>query len=427
MARDAFAHGVRLHLTGTDMRRVEDRDPPYGDGMHDISFFAHTNAREPYRTFGMRQADRLFHVYAIGRTGTGKSTLIETLVESDLMHGRGCAVIDPHGDTAQRLGAVARSVRPRTVYWNVADPSSPYGYNPLHRVRKDKIPLAASGLLEAMKKLWSDAWGVRMEHVLRNALYALLEYEDATLPDILELCIDRSFRYQVLRKVRNVQVRAFWEVEFMKLNPLYRKDAIAPIQNKIGAFLADPRLYRLFTSAPEALSFRRLMDDGTPLIVNLSRGELGDDSANLLGALVVSTLGLAAMSRATVLERDRLPYHLFIDEFHTFTTLAFADMISALRKYGVSLMLTNQHLAQLEPEVRHSVLANVGTLIAFRVGPEDASILAREFAPTFDPFDLVNLQAHDIILKMMVDGAISRPFSATTLAPASPTRVPTVE
>lgn len=387
--------------------------------MNDISFFARTNARLPYRTFGIRQADRLFHVYAIGRTGTGKSTLIETLVKDDLRNGRGCAVIDPHGDTAARLGEIAREVRPDAVYWNVADPESPYGYNPLHRVRRDMIPLAASGLLEAMKKLWSDAWGVRMEHVLRNALYALLEYGEATMPDVLTLCFDKTFRREVLTKVRNEQVRTFWETEYLNLNPLYRKDAVAPIQNKIGAFLADPRLYRILTSAPEALSFRRLMDEGTPLIVNLSRGELGDDSANLLGALVVSTIGLAALSRATTPEGERRPYHLFIDEFHTFTTLAFADMISALRKYGVSLVLTNQHLAQLEPEVRHSVLANVGTLISFRVGPEDSSILAREFQPTFEPFDLVNLTAHDVIMKMMIDGVISRPFSATTLPPWS--------
>jgi Type IV secretion-system coupling protein DNA-binding domain len=389
--------------------------------MHDrlaVSVFARTNARQPYRTFGIRQADRLFHLYAIGRTGTGKSTLIETLVQSDLLHGRGCAVIDPHGDSAARLAAYARVVRPETVYWNVADPSSPYGYNPLRRVRHDTIPLAASGLLEAMKKLWADAWGVRMEHVLRNALYALLEYGDATLPDVLTLCFDKDFRRVVLAKVRNEQVHAFWTKEFMTLNPLYRKDAVAPIQNKIGAFLADPRLYRILTTAPEQLSFRRMMDDGTPLIVNLARGALGDDSANLLGALIVSTMGVAALSRASVEESARRPYHLFIDEFQSFTTLAFADMISMLRKYGVSLTLANQHLAQLEPEVRHSVLANVGTLIAFRVGPEDAPVLAREFAPTFSPLDLVGLTAHDVIMKLMIDGAISQPFSATTCPPA---------
>lgn len=417
------SHDVRTCLADMHECRAPARRLRYRDAMDDpraISYFARTNARRPHRVFGIRQADRLFHLYAIGRTGTGKSTLIETLATGDINGDRGCTVIDPHGDTAARLASHMTRTRPDGIYWNVADPRSPYGYNPLRRVAVEKIPLAASGLLEAMKKLWADAWGVRMEHILRHALFALLEYGDATLPDVLTLCTDKRFRHFVLGRVENRQVRAFWKDEFPRLNPLYQKDAVAPIQNKIGAFLADPRLYRLFTAAPQQISFRRLMDRGTPLVVNLSRGELGDDSANLLGALIISTIGVAALSRAAVPEGQRRPHHFFIDEFQSFTTLAFADMISTLRKYGVSLTLTNQHLGQLEPGVRHSVLANVGTLIAFRVGPEDAPILTREFEPTFSTWDLVNLAAHDVIMKLMIDGTISKPFSATTLPPETP-------
>lgn len=388
------------------------------DDQHAISLFGVTNGREPRKTFGIKQADRLFHMYTLGRTGSGKSTLLETLAIQDIQSGRGCAFIDPHGDAAERLlHHVPPSRQADLIYWNVPDPAQPYGYNPLRKVRKDKIPLAASGLLEALHKHWIDAWGVRMEHILRFAIYALLEYGEATLPDILTMCFDKDFRQEVLASVKNEQVHSFWKVEYPKLNPLYRKDAVAPIQNKIGAFLADPRLYRILTAAPIELSFRRIMDEGKVLIVNLAKGTLGEDSANLLGALLVSTLSVAAFSRVEVPEEDRKPFYLFIDEFQCFTTLAVANMISELRKYKVGLVLAHQHLHQLEPDVQHSVLANVGTLIAFRLGPEDAPIIARELSPTFAVGDLVHLASHDVILKLMIDGAASMPFSARTIAP----------
>lgn len=383
-----------------------------------ISFFAETNGREPHKRFGIRQADRFTHVYVIGRTGAGKSTLIETLIDEDIRFGRGCALIDPHGDLAERVVGFARKAgRTDLRYWDVADPTTPYGYNPLRKVRHEFIPLAASGLLEAMEKLWGDAWGVRMEHVLRNALFALLEYGDATLPDVLTLLVDRPFRREVLRKVTNVQVKTFWEEEYPKLSPLYRREAIAPIQNKIGAFLADPRLYRIFTGTPEELSPRRIMEEGSIFVVNLAKGRLGEDSASLLGALIITTFGVAAESRASIPEEDRRPFFLFVDEFQSFTTLSVANMISELRKYRIGLTLANQHLHQLEPDVRHSVLANVGTLIAFRLGPEDAPVLSRELSPTFTPEDLVHLGKHEIVLRMMIDGTSSPAFSGRTLPP----------
>ena len=393
------------------------------DDPRAVSLFARTNAREPKRVFGIRQSDRLYHLYAIGRTGTGKTTLLEHLVRRDIEAGRGCALIDPHGDLALRLHAsIPPHRRHDTIYWDIADPKTPYGYNPLRKVRKDKIPLAASGLLEAFKKLWGDAWGVRMEHIFRHALFALIEYGDATLPDVLALSMDKDFRSQVIKKVENRAVREFWEHEYPKLNPLYRKDAIAPIQNKVGAFLADPRLYRILTDTPEQLSFRRIMDEGKVLIVNLAKGKVGEDSANLLGALVVSTISVAAFSRADTPEAERRPFYLAIDEFQTYTTLSVANMISELRKYKVALTLAHQHLDQLDPEVKHTVLANVGSLVSFRIGPEDAPLIAKELAPQFTPEDLVNLPTHDIALKLMIDGTTSRPFSATTLRPGASAR-----
>lgn len=387
-------------------------------GNPDISYFATTNGRNPHRAFGIKQSDRLFHTYAIGKTGTGKTTLLETIALQDMMRGRGVTVIDPHGDLAERLVAQVPLWREHDlVYLNAPDLSQPYGYNPLRRVQTDRIPLAASGLMEAFKKLWGDAWGVRMEHILRNALYALIESGDATLPDILRMLTNATFQKQVLARVKNDQVRMFWTKEFPNYNPRYRQESIAPIQNKVGAFLADPRLYRMFTGQLVDLHFRQIMDEGKILIVNLAKGRLGEDSANVLGALLVTTLGLAAFSRADAEESERSNHIIVIDEFQSFATLSVANMVSDLRKYHVGLVLSHQHLLQLEPEVKHAVLGNVGTLISFRIGPEDAQMIAREFQPVFTPEDLVNLPNHDVYLKLMIDGSPSKPFSATTLRP----------
>lgn len=384
----------------------------------DISYFGVTNSARRQEEFGIRQADRLFHMYAIGRTGAGKTTLLETLALQDITAGRGCAVIDPHGDLSERLAhAIPPSRQEDVRYWNVPHNIEGYGYNPLRHVPQEKRALAASGLLETLKKLWGDAWGPRMEHLLRNALYALLEYGEATLPDVLRIFDDGEFRRNVLQRVTNPQVRTFWMTEFPRWSESARRDAVTPLQNKISPFLADPRLYRAFTKPTVDLSLRRIMDEGNVFIVNLAKGQLGEDSANLLGSLLVSTFGLAAFSRAELPEHARRPFFLFIDEFQNFTTLAMANMISELRKYKVGLFLGHQHLHQLEPDVRHAVLGNVGTVIAFRLGPEDAPLIARELAPRFTAEDLVHLPSHDILLKLMINGAASWPFSATTLTP----------
>jgi energy-coupling factor transporter ATP-binding protein EcfA2 len=384
----------------------------------DVSYFGITNGRLPYRPFGIKQADRLFHIYSIGRTGTGKSTLLETLALQDIHAGRGLCVIDPHGDLVERIvNQVPDSRLPDLVYFNAPDIQQGFGYNPLRRVRKDKVALAAGGLLDAFKKIWVNEWGVRMEHVLRNSLFALLEYGHATLPDVLRLLTDQRYRGEVLRSVTNEQVRAFFLNEYPKYNPRYRQEAIAPIQNKIGAFLADPRLYRIFTGEVQQISIRRIMDEGKILLVNLSKGELGEDSANLLGALLVSTVSLAAFSRAEIDQESRRPFFCYIDEFQNFTTLAVANMVSELRKFGVGLILAHQHLHQLEPEVRHAILGNAGTFISFRLGPEDAGVIGKELAPKFEVHDLVNLPNHDIFLKLMIDGAPGRAFSARALHP----------
>ncbi|HWY60488.1 MAG TPA: type IV secretion system DNA-binding domain-containing protein [Rhizomicrobium sp.] len=384
--------------------------------QNSISYFGCTTHRSARRLFGIRQTDRLSHIYLIGKTGVGKSTFIETLARQDLEAGRGFALIDPHGDLAERVAQdAAAGRRGRVKYLNAPDDAQPFGYNPLRRVRDDKIPLAASGLIETLRKLWPDAWGVRMEHVLRNTLYALLERDGATLPDILRMYADEGYRKSVAREIRNETVRRFWLHEFEHYHFRQKADAIAPIQNKLGALLSDPTLYRILAEPKADLHFRSLMDRGEVLLVNVSKGRLGEDSSLMLGSLVLSTLALAALSRADTDERR--PFFIYVDEFQSFTTLMLANMLPELRKYGVGMTLANQHLHQLEPKIRSAVLGNAGTLISFRVGAEDAPYLAREFQPTFEIEDLLNLPNHGICMRLMVDGAPSRAFSACSAQP----------
>lgn len=377
-----------------------------------ISYFAETTHRRNYVRFGIKQADRLSHIYLIGKTGVGKSTLIETLARQDLAANRGFALIDPHGDLVERVRETSGQ---SVLYLDAADPLQPYGYNPLRRVRDDKIPVAAAGLIETMKKLWPLAWGVRMEHVLRNCLYALLERNGSTLPDILRLFTDEVFRVGVVSRIRNQVVRRYWTEEFAEYPDRLRAEAIAPIQNKLGALLSDPRLYRILVQPPVDLRFRTIMDEGQVLLVNLSKGRIGEEASALLGGLIVSTIGLAAFSRAEADPATRRPFFAYVDEFQNFTTLSFANMMSELRKYGVGLTLAHQHLHQLELDIRHAVLGNAGTMIAFRVGAEDAAFLAKELQPVFDVEDLLNLPNRSLYTRLMIDGAPSRPFSGRLL------------
>ncbi len=372
-----------------------------------------TNARSDRRRFGIKQQDRLSHVYIIGKTGTGKSTLIEAMARQDIMAGRGLAVIDPHGDLARRLADFARPRRADLLDLDLADPSLPFGYNPLLHVRPEQRSLVASGAIDLFKLVWSDAWGVRMEHILRNGLLALLEQPNAVLADLLPLLTDKSFRLRLLARVENEQVRNFWLKEYPNYSFRYQADGIAPIQNKVGAFLADPRLRRFLSPSDGGLRLRAVMDHGQVLLVNLAQGRIGSDSSRLVGGLLVTAMGSAAFSRADLPLAGRRPFFIYIDEFQSFTTLALANMLAELRKYGVGMVLAHQYLSQLDPAIGDAVLGNAGTLICFRVGAADASVLAREFQPIFSPADLLTLPNHAADLKLLIDGQPSRPFSAT--------------
>ncbi|MEW8285191.1 MAG: DUF87 domain-containing protein [Candidatus Thiodiazotropha endolucinida] len=381
-----------------------------------IAYFARTNTRNKHMPFGIKYRDRLSHMHVIGKTGAGKTTLLETLITQDIAHGCGVALIDPHGDFVDRIAASIPDHRVHDlVYINVPDSTQPFGYNPLKHVVPEYRPLAASGILEVFKKMWKASWGQRLEHILRNAILALLESPHSQLGDILTLLTDKAFRKQTVQHLKNERVRDFWLKEYEHYSYRLRADAIVPIQNKVGAFLADPILNRILTNPKQPINIRRIMDEGKILLVNLSKGRLGEDTAGLLGGLLVTTVGLAAFSRSDTPEEMRRPFYLFIDEFQNFTTLAIANMASELRKFQVGLVLAHQYLHQLDPDIRYAVLGNAGTLISFRLGGHDAPVIARELLPAFGTEDLVNLPNYYIYLKLMIDGAPSKPFSAETV------------
>jgi type IV secretory pathway TraG/TraD family ATPase VirD4 len=383
--------------------------------------FARVDFRNDDRLFGIKHEDRFSHLYVIGKTGTGKSTLIETMALQDLERRNGFALIDPHGDLVARIAArIPAAQRHRVIYLDATDQNQPYGYNPLRHVREDRVALAASGMMDVFKKMWPDAWGVRMEHILRNVLMALLEQPNATLHDVLRMFSDNEFRRQIAKSLRNDTVRTFLLKEFERFSFGYRADGTAPIQNKVGAFLADPLLNRILTAPKKTLHIRQIMDEGQVLLVNLAKGHIGEDSSSLLGGLLVTTIGLAAFSRADTPPDKRRDFFVYVDEFQSFTTLALANMLSELRKYRVGFTLAHQYLHQLQPDVRHAVLGNTGSIISFRVGAEDSPYLVREFQAKFEELDLLRLPNYRIYLKLMIDGTPSAPFSAVTLGAAAP-------
>lgn len=388
-----------------------------GNG-NSITLIGRTNFRNQHKAFGIRQADRRAHMYVIGKTGTGKSTLLETMIRQDIEAGRGLALFDPHGDIVERVLAwFPENRRGDLVYFNVPDATLPLGFNPLESVSLAKRAVAASGMLEVFKKIWAESWGPRLEHILRNALLALLDQPEATLADILRMMDEPGFRRIAASRVRNAQVRSFWLREYESYPARFRAEAIAPIQNKVGAFLADPVLNAILAQPKSAFDLRRLMDEGKILLVNLAKGKIGEDSAALLGALLVSRIGLTGLSRADVPEANRKDFYLYLDEFQSFTTLSLANMMSELRKYRVNLILAHQFLSQLDIRVRDAILGNVGTIISFRLGLADAEIIGKEFWPEFSAEDLIRLPNYSVYLRLMTNGVVTRSFSAETLEP----------
>ncbi|MFN0009564.1 MAG: type IV secretory system conjugative DNA transfer family protein [Planctomycetota bacterium] len=377
-----------------------------------------TNWRDLRKVVGLNQADRLHHLYVIGQTGTGKSTLLENLMRQDLEACRGFAFLDPHGDAVAQL---ANSVTDRhsagLVYVDAPDATSEVGFNPIEAVPPAQRSLAASGIIEAFKNVWDRWWGPRLEHLFRNALLTLLDQPTATLAEVLRLFADDRYRKECVTRVTHPAVRDFWIQEFEKYPIRYRAEMLAPLRNKLGAFLSQPSLHRILTKERSSFDLREVMDSGKVLLVNLSKGQMGADASSLLGALLVTRISLAALSRAHVPESERRPFFVYLDEFQNFTTLSVAGMLSELRKYRIGMVLAHQYLDQLAPEVREAILGNAGTLVSFRLGPTDVRIIGKYLDPVFTEYDLLHLPNHSVYLRLMVDGMIVRPFSADTLPP----------
>ena len=382
-------------------------------GMNpDITYFAKTDFRNEGKTFGIKQKDRLLHTYIIGKTGTGKSTMIKTMFMQDVEAGRGACLLDPHGDLVESIYlSIPEHRKNDIIYFNVPDPALKLRYNPFKKVSLEKRSLVASSILDVFKKLWSDAWGVKLEHILRYCILTLLDQPSATIEDIPKLLLDRSFRSAAILNVENISVENFWKKEF----PHYMRFDLLPVLNKMGGMLAHPVIRRVLIENTEEVYLRKAMDTNKIILLNLSKGHVGEDVAHLLGALFISSINSAAFSRVDVEEDSRVPFAVYADEFHNYTTNSFMGMLSELRKFKVGLILANQYLHQMDDEMRRAILGNVGTLISFRVGTEDAQILAREMFPVFTMEGFINLPNRSFFIKLMIDGVPSKPFSAVSV------------
>ncbi len=386
-----------------------------------VTYFAETDARNKRVKFGIKAKDRARHVYVIGKTGMGKSTLLENMAVQDIQNGEGMAFIDPHGKTADLLLDYVPEHRIKDViYFAPFDAEYPISFNVMEDVGPDKRHLVANGLMSAFKKIWVDAWSARMEYILNNTILALLEYPDSTLVGVNRMLSDKAYRKLVVSNISDPSVKSFWVDEFEKYGERYMQEAGAAIQNKVGQFISNPLVRNIIGQPKSTFDFREVMDKQKIVIVNLSKGRVGEQNANLIGSMIITKIYLAALSRADISEHTMkgMPnFYLYVDEFQSFANESFADILSEARKYKLNLTMAHQYVEQMSEEVRAAVFGNVGTMMAFRVGAIDAELLEKEFAPAFTAEDMVNLGFVQIYLKLMIDGISSQPFSATTLPP----------
>ncbi|MBC7074101.1 type IV secretion system DNA-binding domain-containing protein [Candidatus Parcubacteria bacterium] len=392
----------------------------------DFLFLGVTTFRNQEKKFGIKIDDRRRHIYILGKTGVGKTSLLLNMAIQDILAGHGIGFIDPHGEAAEELLYFIPSSRINdVVYFNPADIDYPIGFNPMEKVSLEMRHLVAAGLMGVFKKIWPDVWSARMEYILNNAILALLENPNTTILAINRMLADAEFRKKIVEKIKDPIVKSFWVNEFARYTQRYEVEATAAIQNKIGQFISNPLIRNIIGQVKSKIDMREIMDEGKIFIANLSKGKIGEENSKLLGALLITKLYLTAMSRVDLPEEKRRDFFLYVDEFQNFATEAFVNILSEARKYRLSLILANQYLAQLEEmtplgrstRVRDAVFGNVGTIIVFRIGSEDAEFLKEEFAPECTPQDLVNLPKYHIYIKLMVDGITTRPFSAKTLPP----------
>ncbi len=384
--------------------------------MSEITFFAETNFRNQWRRFGIKKDDRRRHMYLIGKTGMGKSTTLEHMIIDDIRAGNGVALVDPHGDSAEKIMQYIPDDRINDViYFNPADIEYPIAFNVVEQVDPHLRHLVASGLIGVFQKLWADSWGPRLEYILRNAILAILDYPGSTLLGVVRILSDKAFRKKVVANIKDPVVKSFWEKEFASYADKFASEAVSPIQNKVGQFLSTAFMRNIIGQVKSTIDMREIMDNGKILIMNLSKGRIGEDNSALLGAMMITKIQLAAMSRVEIPEDERRDFYLYIDEFQNFSTDSFANILSEARKYRLCLTMAHQYIEQLSEKVKPAVFGNVGTMIVFRVGATDAEELAKEFFPVFIEEDMVNLPKLEMYLKLMINGVSSDPFSARCL------------
>ncbi|MES2668698.1 MAG: type IV secretion system DNA-binding domain-containing protein [Patescibacteria group bacterium] len=386
-----------------------------------VTYFGATDARGKRVPFGIKAKDRARHMYVIGKTGMGKSTLLENMAIQDIRNGEGMAFIDPHGSAVEKLLDFIPENRVKdVVYFAPFDLEHPMAFNVMEDVGYDKRHLVTSGLMATFKKIWEDAWSARMEYILTNTLLALLEYPGATLLGVNRMYTDKAYRTKVVENIKDPVVRSFWVDEFAKYTDKFAAEATPAIQNKIGQFTSNPLIRNIIGQPTSSFDIRTLMDQKKILIINLSKGLVGDTNMRLLGSMLVTRIFLGAMSRADLPAHELAAapnFYLYVDEFQNFANESFSDILSEARKYRLNLLIAHQYVAQMEEEVQAAVFGNVGTTVSFRVGPLDAELMEKVFTPEFLQEDLVNLGFAQIYLSLMIDGIGSRPFSAVTIPP----------
>lgn len=388
----------------------------------DVNYFARADFRGQDRLFGIKRSDRRQHMYVIGKTGTGKTTLLNNMIVQDIENGEGVCVIDPHGELVENLlGKIPPERVQDVIYFNPADSDFPIGFNMLELPDPKYKHLVSSGLMGIFTKIWSNVWSARMEYILNNAILALLDTPGSTLLGINRILVDKEYRQEVISNLRDPVVRGFWVHEYGEWRDQFRNEAIAPIQNKVGQFLSTSLVRNIVGQSKSTIDIFDIMNTGKIFLVNLSKGRIGEDNSALLGGMLITKMQLSAMERVRVPEEERVDFYLYVDEFQNFATDSFANILSEARKYRLDLILSHQYIAQLvtdiSTKVRDAVFGNVGTMIAFRVGAADAEFLETEFSPEFTMEDMVNLPNRRIYLKLMVNGVSSRSFSASTLSP----------
>jgi Type IV secretion-system coupling protein DNA-binding domain len=392
--------------------------------LHDLTPLGFYNFRNQRKIFGIKVDDRRRHIYIVGKTGTGKTTLMKNMMIADIKAGKGVAVLDPHGEFADSLVDYIPEERiSDVIYFDPSDMEYPIAFNPMEQVGNEYRHLVASGIMSVFKKIWVDAWSARMEYILNNTLLSLLEFPGSTLLGVMRMFSDKEYRKQIVSKLTDPVIKSFWEDEFANYGQRLEAEALASIQNKVGQLVSNPLVRNIMGQARSALNMREIMDTGKILLVNLSKGKIGEDNSALLGAMIITRFQLAAMSRVDIKdETKRRDFFLYVDEFQNFATDSFANILSEARKYGLSLTLAHQYIGQLEEgettRVRDAIFGNVGTIITFRVGATDAEFLEKEFMPQFLQTDLVNLGFANVYVRLMIDGEASQPFSAETLPPA---------